>query len=494
MRILLRHMVFLLMAALSVSVSGQGDEDPPESPVFTLVTINPSNDKTEMRWTLSPDRDVAGYVIYVYRNMEGYAIDTIYDPHATNYSVTRPYTNYFSESYVIAAIDSSLNISPLSNELHTIFIEPEIDSCRNKINITWNKYASTPSKVTGYDVLTSVNGGTYYLAGHVSDETTSFVIENFVNGTRYCFIVRALLENSLASGSNKSCVNVKTQIIPGWINADFATVTPGGEISISFTIDPSSETDLYTLERRSGNTGSFQQVAQIRSDLKTIEYTDKSADPAILNYYRLSAINRCNIQAVSSNLASNIVLTAQTTGSDIVLQWNKYHDWLGTVSSYRVFTETGSGFTETAVLGATDTTYSVSIPEIMYGLKEGQVCFYVKAEESGNPHGENGESNSNQVCEEIDEVITVPNVFSPDGDLKNDLFKPVITFTPAEYRFLISNRQGKSLFETNDFLDSWDGTDNGKPVSEGVYLWFIRLKTPEGKDISRTGTVTIIKN
>jgi len=494
MKIPCRHIIFLLLVALSVSVSGQEDEDPPGSPVFTFVTINPSTGKTEMTWSLSPDNDVAGYVIYLYREKEGYAIDTIYDPYATTYSATRPYTNYYSESYVIAAIDSSLNISPLSNELHTIFIEPEIDSCRNKINITWNRYASSPVKVTGYNVLISVNGGTYYLAGHVSDETTSFVVENFVNGTQYCFIVKATLENGLTSGSNKSCVNVKTQIIPGWINADFATVTPAGEISLSFTIDPSSETDLYSLERRSGNTGTFQQITQIRSDFKTLEYIDKSADLEITNFYRLSAINSCNIQAISSNIASNITLTVQVSESDIVLQWNKYHDWLGSVSSYRIFTDTGNGFIETAVLSAADTTFSVSIPEIMYGLKKGQACFYVTAEESGNPYGVNGKSNSNQVCAEIEEVITVPNVFTPDGDLKNDLFRPVITFTPSEYRLLISNRQGKSLFETNDFLETWDGTDNGKPVPEGVYLWFLKLKTPEGKSISRTGTITVIKN
>jgi gliding motility-associated-like protein len=129
----------------------------------------------------------------------------------------------------------------------------------------------------------------------------------------------------------------------------------------------------------------------------------------------------------------------------------------------------------------------------MYGLTEGKVCFYVTASESGNPYGKNGESSSNQVCVEIDEVITVPDIFSPDGDLLNDLFRPVVTFTPAEYTFVISNRQGKTLFESKDFMESWDGTDNGNPVPQGVYLWFIRLKTPEGKSISRTGTVTIIK-
>ena len=489
-----RNIIIILLASLSASAGGQGDEDPPESPVFTFVTINETTGRTEMTWSAIPEPDLAGFAVYYFRNGEGYIIDTVFNPSATSFSFLNPFSNQRIESYVIAAFDNSRNISPLSNNLSTVYTYPEIDTCNNRINIQWNKYSSIPVKVTGYDVLVSVNGNTYYLAGHVSDDVSTFTLESITNEARYCFLVKAILENGLFSESNKPCVDVKTQKIPAWINADFATVTESDEISLSFSIDPSSETDLYSLERRIGASGSFQQIALIRSDINTLSFTDKASSPDIVNYYRLFAINSCNIQAVSSNIASNIVLNAQNTGSDIILKWNQYHDWLGAVSGYRLFTDTGDGFTETAVLGPADTTFSISIPEIMYGLKEGQACFYVTAAESGNPYGSNGVSTSNQVCVEIKEIITVPNVFTPDGDLKNDLFRPVITFTPAEYRLLISNRQGKTLFETNDFLEAWDGTDMGDPVPEGVYLWFIRLKTPEGKSISRTGTVTIIKS
>ncbi len=161
-----------------------------------------------------------------------------------NYSVKRPGTSFFSEAYVIAAIDNSHNYSPLSNELQTIFTESDLDSCNKKINIYWNKYLSEPVKVTGYDIFASVNSGTYYLAGHVSGDITSFTIDDFVNGSEYCFLVKAVLENGLVSVSNKSCIPVKMQNPPAWINADYATVTEAGEIALSFTIDPASGIDL----------------------------------------------------------------------------------------------------------------------------------------------------------------------------------------------------------------------------------------------------------
>ena len=489
-----KHIILISLILLSGQLTGQTDEDPPVSPIFTFVTINPANLQTEMTWSLSPSADVAGYVVYLFRDGEGYAIDTIFDPEATNYSVLRPGTSYYSESYVVSAIDHSGNVSPLSNELHTIFAESEIDTCNKKIMISWNKYLSEPVKVTGYDVFASVNGGTYYLAGHVSDETTSFAMDDFTNGSTYCFITKAVLENKMASESNKPCVTVEIQNPPGWINADYATVTSEGGISLSFSIDPVSEIDLYSLERRSGISGSFQQIAQIRTEMKSVKYTDKTAEPEVVNFYRLSAVNNCNIKVISSNLASNIVLDARNTGNEIILQWNQYHDWYGSPSSYRIYMDSGKGFIEAGVTGLADTLFTVSIQEIMYSLIQGKLCFYITATESGNPYGITGESNSNQICSDIDEVITVPNVFTPDGDLKNDLFRPVLTFTPADYRLIISNRQGKTLFETTDFMDSWDGSDREKPVPEGVYLWFLKIRTPKGKNISRTGTLTIVKN
>jgi len=489
----IKYILIILSFLFSLPLAGQTDEDPPASPLFTFVTIDQVSGRTEMTWTLSSSPDVAGYVIYLFDEGEGYAIDTIFDPDATSYSVLRPGTTHYSESYVIAAIDSSGNISPLSNELHTIFTELIRDTCNNRINILWNRYSSAPVKVTGYDVYVSVNGGTYFLARHFTADATSFEYEEIASGSEYCFRVNAILENGLTSGSNMPCAAVKMVSPPQWINADFATVTEEGAISLSFSIDPSSETDLYILERKIGYSGSFQQIAPIRSEFKTITFPDQNAAPDVINFYRLSALNSCNVPVATSNIASNIVLNAQNTGSEVVLQWNPYRDWNGSIASYRLFTDKGSGFFETELINPSDTIFRISISEIMYALTQGNVCFYITASESGNPYGITGETRSNQICSEIEEIVTVPNIFTPDGDQKNDFFLPVLTFTPAEYRLIISNRQGRVLFETRDFLEEWDGSYTGQKVPEGVYLWFLRIKSPTGKTISRTGTITVVK-
>jgi gliding motility-associated-like protein len=186
------------------------------------------------------------------------------------------------------------------------------------------------------------------------------------------------------------------------------------------------------------------------------------------------------------------VLSSETSGNNIILSWNPYKNWLGTISSYRLFINTGNGFEEKEVIPAVDSVFIQDYRQIMYQVSGNEVCFYIIATEKSNPHGIGGESISSRTCTSPVEKITVPNVFTPDNDLHNDLFRPVLSFTPVQYHLVISDRQGTMLFETRNYLEEWNGSRNGSPQPQGVYLWFLKVTTPTGKQISRTGTVTII--
>jgi gliding motility-associated-like protein len=129
----------------------------------------------------------------------------------------------------------------------------------------------------------------------------------------------------------------------------------------------------------------------------------------------------------------------------------------------------------------------------MYEVSGNEVCFMVKALEGLNPYGGSAESRSSVICTGITEMITVPNAFTPDNNLVNDLFLPVLSFTPIEYHLHITDMKRKKVFESRDPLLSWDGTTGGDPLPEGVYLWFLELQAPSGKIIIRTGTVAIMR-
>ena len=466
--------------------------DPPLAPVFTSVSVQPETGKTVFTWSSSPSSGIAAYIIYSYKNGDGTAIDTIWDPSATSYILTNTSTKYFSVSYVIAAMKLPRCTSIFSNVLKTVFEEASIDTCLQKIVVKWNSYDSAPVKVTDYSVLMSIGGGSYTETGKTDAQTTTFALNDFTLNTDFCFVIRANLENGAFSTSNKSCVLTKMQRPPMWINADQATINSDGKIAVSFTIDPLSEITRFSLERKTGSTGVTQEISRPVSVSGSVDYIDDQAKTDIANYYTLSAINSCNFPVTVSNVASNIVLSLQTTDNNIMLSWNKYKNWLGAVSDYKIFLNTGKGFEEKASVSSSDSVFTLDYKLLMFEITGTNVCFYVSASETSNPHGIQGESKSSEICSSPVEIVTVPNVFTPNNDLENDLFKPVLTFTPVDYHLIISDRQGNVIFETRDYLEEWDGSRNGSPQPQGVYMWFLKLTTPSGKIISKTGTITII--
>jgi gliding motility-associated-like protein len=466
--------------------------DPPLPPVLTSVSVESETGNTKLNWTLSPSPDIAAYIIYSYTNGDGMPLDTVRNPLATSFTINSTASKYFSVSYVVAAMRLPRCTSVFSNILNSIFETATIDTCLKKILVNWNSYPSVPNRVLGYSVLMSVNGSTYTEAASLGTDATTFTLNDFTINGQYCFVVRANLENGAFSTSNKTCISTRMQRPPQWINADEATIGSDGKIALSFTIDPLSEINHFMLERKTGS-GLFQDIARLSSANGSVKYTDSKAVTNEVNYYRLSALNSCDLPVTTSNTASNIVLSYETTGNNIVLSWNSYKSWLGSISSYNVYTNTGNGFEEIANVSSSDTTYLQDYQQIMYKVTGSQVCFNITASEVSNPHGIQGKSLSSEVCLSPVEKITVPNVFTPNNDLKNDHFKPVLSFTPSDYHLVVTDRQGTVIFETHDHLLEWDGTKNGSIEPQGVYLWVLKVTTPSGKKLSRTGTVTIIK-
>ncbi len=488
-----RIIVILLLQILipATCLTGQTDNDPPVSPVLKKVTVNFLTESDSIHWTISPSSDVIGYVVYSYSNNEGYPIDTLYNPSVTTYVVTNSGSIHFSVSYVVAALDAAGNISPLSNPLNTVYASASIDTCNRRIDLKWNSYASKPLRVLSYSVLQSVDGSAFTEAALVTGDKTSYLINNFITGAGYCFVVKANLEGGAFSTSNKTCLSAKMQRPPDWINANYATITADKSILLSFNIDPASEIGKFMLEKKTGPDGSFVQIHQFTSTAGSLLYTDAGADISKVNYYRLSAVNNCNIPITVSNVSSNIVLSLERNDDDLMLSWNRYREWRGIVDSYRILVITGLDPEERYSAGRTDTVFHISYSSLMYEISSKEVCFIIRANESLNPFNLNGESNSRTVCTPISEMITVPNLFTPDNNGINDLFRPVLSFTPVDYQLIITDSNRKIVFETRDQNEEWDGTRAGVHLPEGLYLYFLRLRTPSGRNIERSGTITI---
>ena len=63
----------------------------------------------------------------------------------------------------------------------------------------------------------------------------------------------------------------------------------------------------------------------------------------------------------------------------------------------------------------------------------------------------------------------------------------------TDLQFLIYDRWGEKVFETNDINIGWDGTYKGEPLNIGVFVYFIKGKLKNGDDISKKGNVTLMR-
>ena len=77
--------------------------------------------------------------------------------------------------------------------------------------------------------------------------------------------------------------------------------------------------------------------------------------------------------------------------------------------------------------------------------------------------------------------ISMPNVFTPNYDSINDVFKPYLDEITT-MSFSIFNRYGNVVFETNRVNGFWDGrTTSGEPCNDGVYFCALTATGIDGK-------------
>jgi len=100
--------------------------------------------------------------------------------------------------------------------------------------------------------------------------------------------------------------------------------------------------------------------------------------------------------------------------------------------------------------------------------------------------------------------IVYPNIFSPNADQKNDLFKPFLEDNPSfditsittSFEMQIYNRWGVLVFEASQTVRSWDGRLlTGEKAGEGVYYYIVRFESDcgVGGEKEMNGTLHLVR-
>lgn len=116
------------------------------------------------------------------------------------------------------------------------------------------------------------------------------------------------------------------------------------------------------------------------------------------------------------------------------------------------------------------------------------------SDSNGNIISSAGQFGANQYLY-IDDVsltevdFSVPNVFTPNNDGKNEEYK--IEGLPNNFSLIILNRWGEKVFQTDKAnQEFWDGTFSGKRCPDGVYFYILESVKD---NLKKTGFIHLVR-
>lgn len=153
------------------------------------------------------------------------------------------------------------------------------------------------------------------------------------------------------------------------------------------------------------------------------------------------------------------------TGFSNLLSWtNPNNSCADDVISFKVYFAPTADQPLTLLAALSDTFFIHTQEDAIAG------CYAVAAVDSYANEG----PQSNVVCVENCPVYELPNVFTPNGDERNDLYHPFLPIRFVEkIDIKIFNQWGTLVYQTTDPFIGWDGRDmkTGKEVAAGTYYY-----------------------
>lgn len=468
----------------------------PEPAVFDSLTVN-ADGFVVLSWSPSVSTDVESTIVYrnnfpvaevpVSASFQGY-IDSLSSPCDDPDLV-----------YALAAADLCDNKSPIEDDqkLSPVFMEKPVGSvCESQVTLQWSPYINATPALVGYQVLFSLNGNPFQVAGEVDANTLVFAHQDVMPGTDYTYAIRAKFGTATSTSCQK-VIRTGTYVVPQSVYLANASVRPDHAIDLLLDVDL-QPIDCSWQVYRSDDATTKDLILSLKRDQvndTSFAYTDTTADATTRAYtYEVVVNDSCGHERLISNLMTTVLLTGtKVSDQEFLLEWSPFSGYEAGIEYYRIYRDLKDGAplapidsVASSVLEYTDNLDGIALPV-------GLATYWVEAvERDTNIYGYREMSESNRVTLSLDSELFMPNAFRPDG--LTPVFKPVFTyFNGPNYLFRVYNRWGQLIFETKEATQGWDGRYLSQEAPAGSYVYHLVFTTSEGKQTERYGSFFLVR-
>lgn len=460
----------------------------PEPPEIKSVTVL-NGSQVKISWSPSPSAGVSGYVLYRW----DYSLAT---PNfteeftdipgsVTSWIDTEAKADQRIEKYRIAAfVGDKSNISNPTDPQQTLYLKmTKYDSCQMYIDISWQPYQGW-SDLTGYNIYRVVNFVPELIATAVQD---TFYRDSEIEANLFVeYFVQAISESGDTAQSNNT--PRKLTRVPSSPNPDNFFIDEAHFDGEAFTIfsQTSGYINSYVFQYAPSINGIYTDIDTLTaSGTDRLQLTDDKRSAQQPLYYKVSGVNLCKIRSVETNIVRPIVLNIEKDNNDIQLDWNK--GFMVEDENYQIELSLDSQPFSIIESGVTANSQTYNLDNLGTGGEE-QFCFKITANTGSGYTG-----SSNTFCVDRIPEVEIPNAFTPNGDGLNDYIKPIIKNADiVSYRFIVYDKFGGKVFETDRPEEPWDGKANGRNIPEGGYIFYIGFKTALGKEYEKSGALNVV--
>jgi gliding motility-associated-like protein len=266
------------------------------------------------------------------------------------------------------------------------------------------------------------------------------------------------------------------------------TVTPNNEVEISWIWDTDTDFASAQLLRDSTPVFSPTNASQLQNN-----YLDATANVNAQSHnYKIKSTDACGFELQSPE-GKTIFLQARADAGYINrLHWSNLELQNTTIQEYQIYRVLNGNAQRIGI--TTDTSYNDALD--ISQNSQANACYYVVANailQLPQRARRFVQSRSNSVCLLQNAAVQFPNAFAPNGH--NRVFKPVLVFGRSlqDYQLEIFDRYGQQIFSSSDIFIGWDGRHKEQAAPQGVYVYRVQYKQPDGQQQQQQGTVMLLR-